>query len=60
VVITGGNRIKKAGANSEKETWLNRTIQPLAREFFDDISSLQLLASNDSKIFLSCKTFMKT
>ena len=60
MVITRGNRIKKAGAKSEKKTWLNCTIQPFAREFFDGISPLQMLASNDSKTFLFCKSFMKT
>ena len=60
VVIIRGYRTKKAGANSEKETWLNCTIQPFSRAFFDAISSLHLIASNDSKMFLFCKIFMKT
>jgi hypothetical protein len=42
---------KKAGADSEKLTWLNCIIQPFARQCFDTTSALQLLATNDSKVF---------
>jgi len=52
--------MKKAGAKSEKETWLYCTLQPFTRRFFDATLSLQLLAANDSTFFLFCKTFMKT
>jgi len=41
MVITGGKRMKKAGAKSEKETWPNCIIQPYAREFLDAICILQ-------------------
>ena len=51
VVITGGNRIEKAGAESEKVIWLNCIIQPFARQYFDATSSLQMLAANDSKVY---------
>jgi len=37
MVITGGNRMKKAGAKSEKETWLNCIIQPFSRELRDGV-----------------------
>jgi hypothetical protein len=50
VVNTRGHKIKKAGENSEKETWLNCKFQPFSRHFFEEISSLQLLAANDWKI----------
>jgi hypothetical protein len=40
--------IKKVGANSEKETWLNSNIQPFAGYLFDTISSLHVLVANDS------------
>jgi len=33
-----------AEAKSEKETWLNYTIQPFAKHFFGQISSVQQLA----------------
>jgi hypothetical protein len=36
-----------AGGKLEKETWLNYTLQPFARQYFDDISSVQLRAAND-------------
>jgi hypothetical protein len=36
-----------AAAKSRKEAWLNYTIQPFARQFFDAISSVQLLAAKD-------------
>ena len=39
--ITGGNRIKKAGAKSEKETWPNCIIQPYANDFRDAVCNLQ-------------------
>jgi len=55
VLITRRNWIKKAGAKSEKETWLKCTIPPFAREFFNAISSLQLLAGNDSNFLSSIK-----
>ena len=35
----------------EKETWLNNAIQPFTRQFFDAISSVQLLAANDMHFF---------
>jgi len=38
---------KMADAKSEKETWLNYIIQPLARQFCGSISSVQLLAAED-------------
>jgi hypothetical protein len=60
MVITARNRIKKAGSKSEKITWLNCNIHPFARQFFDKILPLQLLAANDSNAFLFCKTFIKT
>jgi len=44
-----------ARSKSQKETWLNRTIQPFARQFSDAISSMQLLAANDLHVFLSLK-----
>jgi hypothetical protein len=37
MAITGGNRMKKAGAKSEKEMWPNCIIQPFARESRDAI-----------------------
>jgi len=37
MVITGGNRMKKAGAKSEKETWPNCIIPPFSRELRDGI-----------------------
>jgi hypothetical protein len=40
-----------AVAKAEKETRLNYTIQPLARQFFEAISSVQLSAANDSHVF---------
>jgi hypothetical protein len=40
---------------SEKETWLNRTIQPFARECFGAISPVQLLAAKDSQLFFCLK-----
>jgi len=49
VVITTANRLMKFGAMSEKDTWLNCTIQLLARQFLDIISSLLLLTGNESK-----------
>jgi len=60
VLVTRGNRIKKAGAKSGKETWLNCTLPPFAGEFFEAISSLQLLEENDSNYVVFCKTFVKT
>jgi len=39
------------GGKSDKETWLNYTIQPYARQFSDDISLVQLLAANDKHVF---------
>jgi hypothetical protein len=36
-----------AGANSQKEARLKYTIQPFSREFFDAISSMQLLVAKD-------------
>jgi len=50
VIFTLGNR-KILGAMSEKETWLNYTIHPFARENFDIISSVQLLAAKASHVF---------
>jgi hypothetical protein len=55
VVNTAGNRIKKAGAKSEKLTWLNCTIHPFAKQFFDTISSLQLIADKEPNVFFSVK-----
>jgi hypothetical protein len=40
---------------SEKEKGLNYTVQPFARQFFDTISSVQLLAANDSHVYFSAK-----
>jgi hypothetical protein len=42
-----------AGAKSEKETWLNYTIQPLTRVFVNDISSVQQLFLKDWHVFFS-------
>ena len=39
--------IKLPGGNLDKENWLNYTIQPLARQFCDDILSVHLLPPND-------------
>jgi hypothetical protein len=55
MVITSGNITKKAGAKSKKVTWLICTIHPYVRLFFDAISTLQLLAANDSNVFSSVK-----
>jgi len=49
---------KMADGKSHKETWLNCTIRPFARLYFDDISSMQLLPAKGSSLFLS-KPFMK-
>jgi hypothetical protein len=40
-----------ADAKSDKETWLNDTIQPFYRLLFDAISAVQLLAANESAFF---------
>jgi hypothetical protein len=40
---------------SEKEKGLNYTVQPFARQFFDNISSVQLLAAKDSHVYFSLK-----
>jgi hypothetical protein len=40
---------------SDKETWLNYIIQPLARDFLDDVPSVQLLATRDWHDFISLK-----
>jgi hypothetical protein len=53
VFCTAGNRKEMAVAKSEKEARLNYTIQPFVRDFFDAISSVQLLAANDSHVFFS-------
>jgi hypothetical protein len=46
VVFTARTK-QMSGRKSDKESWMNYTIQPFARKFFDDISSLQLLAAKD-------------
>jgi hypothetical protein len=60
MVITAGNIIKKAGAKSKKVTWLNCTIHPYVRLFFDTISPLQMLAANDSNVFFAVKYLRRT
>jgi hypothetical protein len=42
-----------AWAKTEEKTWLNYRILPLARQFFDIISSAQLFASKEWHIFFS-------
>jgi hypothetical protein len=39
-----------AEAETEKETWLNYTIQPFNRHFFGSISYLQLLTTKDWQV----------
>ena len=36
-----------AGAKTEEKTWLNYRILPLARKYFDTISSAQVVASKE-------------
>jgi len=43
MVFSAGNIKQLAVGKSDKETWLNYTIQPFARQFFDVISSVRLL-----------------
>ena len=43
------------GMKSEKETRLNYTIHPFAREFFDVMSSVQLFAAKDWHVSFSIK-----
>jgi hypothetical protein len=40
-----------AADKSEKEAMLSYIIQPFARHFVDGISSVQLLAANESHLF---------
>jgi len=42
-----------AGAKTEVKTWLNYRILPLARRFFDIISSAQVVASKEWHVFFS-------
>jgi hypothetical protein len=42
-------------AKSEKDTWLNYSIQPFAGQFFGSISPVQLLAANDWHVFIFLK-----
>jgi len=42
-------------AKSKREKWLNYAIQPLARQFFGSILSVQLLAAKDWHIFFCLK-----
>jgi len=44
-----------AEAKSEKETWLNYTIQPFAKHSFGHISSVQQLAKRDWHVFFCLK-----
>jgi hypothetical protein len=44
-----------ANVKSDKETWLNYKIQTLARQLFDDISSVQLHAAKYWHVFFSLK-----
>jgi hypothetical protein len=46
-----------ADAKSEKDAWLNYTIQPFARLFFGSISSMQLLQPMLARLYL-IKAFM--
>ena len=48
------------GAKSEKESRLNYTIHPFARDFFDVKSSVQLFAANDSHVFFSIKSLRRS
>jgi len=48
------------GRKSEKETWLNYTIQPLARQFLNAILSVQMLASKDRNVFFSLKLLCRS
>jgi hypothetical protein len=41
------------GAKTEEKTWLNYTVLPLARQFFDTISSAQVVASKQWHVFFS-------
>jgi hypothetical protein len=40
-----------AGAKSEEKTWLKYTVLPFARQFFDTISSAQVVASKEWYFF---------
>ena len=42
-----------AGAKTEEKTWLNYRILPLVRQFFDTISSAQVVASKEWQVFSS-------
>jgi hypothetical protein len=44
---------KIVGRKSHKKTWLNFTMQPFARLYFDDISSMQLLPAKAPHVFFS-------
>jgi hypothetical protein len=44
-------------AMSEKETNLNYKIQPIARQFIDTISLIQLPEANDLYVFFSVNIF---
>jgi hypothetical protein len=46
---------KMAGTKSEENTWLYYTIQPFDRQFFDAITSLQVVASSDWHVFFFLK-----
>jgi len=55
VVFTAGNIRQLAFGKSDKETWVNYTIQPFARQFFDVISFVQLLEAKDFHVFFFLK-----
>jgi len=42
-----------AGAKSEEKTWLNYTVLPFPSQFFDTISSAQVVASKEWHVFFS-------
>jgi len=46
--------IEKDGSDEVREkAWLNYTVLPLARQFFDTISSAQVVASKEWHFFFS-------
>ena len=55
MVCTAGSRKNVGGGKSEEKTWLNYTMQSCARQFFDAISSVQLLFCSNSHVFFCLK-----